>query len=357
MKTIAALTMLFLPGTFVSAVLGMNFFNGEDNTFKVNHLWWVYLVATIPLTLVVLGAWYLWIRRERARRRAEDEEKRKPFTNGPHNTSFPSASDPSIDEMGINRPLNTLNGDMKLHTHSTTISHTTPPTTLPQNPSSFLGPSPRYPMRTSTQSGADIGNIAPHLESLRRTALSNAAARPNYYSAPGPVPQQQTRHPSPVPMPGPHNFVSLEAHQRKYSESYQAAASGGEPLISPGPESEKKNDDTKSNNSATDVAKAMAMLDPSSSSYTSYGDVTRFIDSSQSITDTDKATLKHYALNKSIETTAVPRRTNHESSTSSTSAMLRFAARNTPIETASRIYRPKKDERPLSETDLRSGGE
>lgn len=354
MKTIAALTMLFLPGTFVSAVLGMNFFNGEGNTFKVNHLWWVYLVATIPLTLIVLGAWYWWVCRERAKRRAEDEEKRKPFVNVPQDASSPESSSHFTEKVGANRPLNTSNGDMKFHTHSTKSSRPTPPTTLQQNSSSFLGPSPKYPRHMSTQSGGDVGNTALQLESLRRTAQSNAVARPNYYSAPGPMPQQQS-YPGPAPVTRPYDAASIEA-QRKALESYRAAASGGEPLMSSDPNPEKtKNDDGNSNNSATDLTRVMEMLDPSSSSYMSYDEVVKFIDSSQNITDTDKATLKYYALNTRTATTAVPRRTSHASPASSTSSVLKFAARSASIETASRINRPKNDGRPLSETDLPSG--
>ena len=62
MMTIAVLTMIFLPATFVSAILGSNLFALEDNgagehSFVVSDLWWVYLVIAIPLTLITMGIW------------------------------------------------------------------------------------------------------------------------------------------------------------------------------------------------------------------------------------------------------------------------------------------------------------
>ncbi|KAK2761198.1 hypothetical protein FQN54_001719 [Arachnomyces sp. PD_36] len=69
MKTIAILTMLFLPGTFVSAFLGMNFFDGENGHFRSDGKWWIFLAVTIPLTIIVVGSWFAWVFWKR--RRAE----------------------------------------------------------------------------------------------------------------------------------------------------------------------------------------------------------------------------------------------------------------------------------------------
>ena len=62
MKTIATLTMLFLPATFVSGLFGTNFFvlfqdpvNGS--TFVVSDKWWILIICSIPLTLLVLSIW------------------------------------------------------------------------------------------------------------------------------------------------------------------------------------------------------------------------------------------------------------------------------------------------------------
>ncbi|KAL8933822.1 MAG: hypothetical protein Q9216_006197 [Gyalolechia sp. 2 TL-2023] len=76
MKTIAALTMVYLPATFVATLFGMVFFSTESisaSGFQVNPLWWIYLVVTIPLTMLTVGVWLGWLRWVR-RRRVQDEE-------------------------------------------------------------------------------------------------------------------------------------------------------------------------------------------------------------------------------------------------------------------------------------------
>ncbi|KAL8728687.1 MAG: hypothetical protein Q9166_005251 [cf. Caloplaca sp. 2 TL-2023] len=65
MRTISALTMVFLPGTFVGTIFGMAFFNfNEDGTrtMRVSPVWWLYVVITVPLTALVLGLWVGWLR-------------------------------------------------------------------------------------------------------------------------------------------------------------------------------------------------------------------------------------------------------------------------------------------------------
>ncbi|KAL8911137.1 MAG: hypothetical protein Q9171_003628 [Xanthocarpia ochracea] len=76
MKTIAALTMVFLPATFVATLFGMVFFtveSGPGSGFRVNSLWWVYLAVTIPLTMLTVGVWRGWLGMVR-RSRIQDEE-------------------------------------------------------------------------------------------------------------------------------------------------------------------------------------------------------------------------------------------------------------------------------------------
>ncbi|KAL8993573.1 MAG: hypothetical protein Q9169_006241 [Polycauliona sp. 2 TL-2023] len=68
MITIAAVTMVFLPGTFISAVFSMAFFNaGTDEngkaTLEVSPLVWYFPAVTIPLTILVLLVWEFWRRR------------------------------------------------------------------------------------------------------------------------------------------------------------------------------------------------------------------------------------------------------------------------------------------------------
>ena len=84
MITIATMTMLFLPGTFVSAILSMAFFNnGTDTsghpTLTVLPQWWIFPVATIPLTLLVFGLWRIWQQNRLKQRTHADAEKRVAF--------------------------------------------------------------------------------------------------------------------------------------------------------------------------------------------------------------------------------------------------------------------------------------
>ncbi|KAI4185217.1 MAG: hypothetical protein LQ346_005946 [Caloplaca aetnensis] len=76
MKTIAALTMVFLPATFVATLFGMVFFTAESDSpsgFRVNSLWWIYVAVTIPLTMLTVGAWLGWLRWVRWKRRQDEE--------------------------------------------------------------------------------------------------------------------------------------------------------------------------------------------------------------------------------------------------------------------------------------------
>ncbi|KAL8805347.1 MAG: hypothetical protein Q9182_002021 [Xanthomendoza sp. 2 TL-2023] len=77
MITIAAVTMVFLPGTFISALFSMVFFNtGRDEhgkaTMEVSPLIWYYPVITIPLTILVFGVWEIWRRQRQAKSKAFD---------------------------------------------------------------------------------------------------------------------------------------------------------------------------------------------------------------------------------------------------------------------------------------------
>ncbi|KAI9880078.1 MAG: hypothetical protein M1830_005610 [Pleopsidium flavum] len=65
MKTIAGLTMVFLPGTFTATLFSMVFFHvGEEPSpqLSVNSHWWLYVAVTIPLTGLVLAVWAGWLR-------------------------------------------------------------------------------------------------------------------------------------------------------------------------------------------------------------------------------------------------------------------------------------------------------
>lgn len=60
MITIAAVTMLFLPGTFISAILSTTFFDYGDEGLRISKRWWILPASTIPLTVVVFAIWLGW---------------------------------------------------------------------------------------------------------------------------------------------------------------------------------------------------------------------------------------------------------------------------------------------------------
>ena len=62
MKAIAGVTMVFLPGTFLASFFSMPLFELSSGTGKlVAHQVWLYWSITIPLTLLTLAIYSLWV--------------------------------------------------------------------------------------------------------------------------------------------------------------------------------------------------------------------------------------------------------------------------------------------------------
>lgn len=61
MKSIGLLTMTFLPATFISALFSTTFFTFGDDGWQASEKVWIYCVITIPLTVLVLVFWRLWL--------------------------------------------------------------------------------------------------------------------------------------------------------------------------------------------------------------------------------------------------------------------------------------------------------
>ncbi|KAI8626862.1 hypothetical protein F5Y19DRAFT_466149 [Xylariaceae sp. FL1651] len=73
MKTLSLLGAIFLPGTFLSSVFSMTFFNFKvANNSEVSQELWIYFAFTVPLTLFIVGAWWALDRRREKRYVAED---------------------------------------------------------------------------------------------------------------------------------------------------------------------------------------------------------------------------------------------------------------------------------------------
>ncbi|KAH8731756.1 hypothetical protein GQ44DRAFT_697986 [Phaeosphaeriaceae sp. PMI808] len=81
MITVAAVTLVFLPGTFISALLSTTVFDYGHEKVQVSQQWWVLLATTIPLTVAVVAFWvwwrYVWLQHQDAKRRASTAFKQK----------------------------------------------------------------------------------------------------------------------------------------------------------------------------------------------------------------------------------------------------------------------------------------
>ncbi|KUI57290.1 hypothetical protein VP1G_04609 [Cytospora mali] len=78
MRSIAVLTMIFLPATFVASLFSMSFFDlgPQSGQGKVSSWIWLYFVVTVGFTGVTVSVWYYWtkIRPERLQKRALAKE-------------------------------------------------------------------------------------------------------------------------------------------------------------------------------------------------------------------------------------------------------------------------------------------
>ena len=75
MKTLAAVTVTFLPGTFVASLFSMSMFNWQAPDGRVvTAKFWIYWAITAPLTLITIGIWYAWVSRRAIVIRSQNTE-------------------------------------------------------------------------------------------------------------------------------------------------------------------------------------------------------------------------------------------------------------------------------------------
>jgi hypothetical protein len=62
MKSIALLTMVILPGTFISTLFAVPLFNWDAESWRdvPKSRFWFYWALTIPLTILTVAAWQAW---------------------------------------------------------------------------------------------------------------------------------------------------------------------------------------------------------------------------------------------------------------------------------------------------------
>ncbi|KAF9886494.1 hypothetical protein FE257_011401 [Aspergillus nanangensis] len=74
MKTIAAITLIFLPATTVASIFSMSMFNWGATADQpiASHRLWIYFVVAVGLTALVLASWLLWFMRHRQQNNTRD---------------------------------------------------------------------------------------------------------------------------------------------------------------------------------------------------------------------------------------------------------------------------------------------
>lgn len=72
MRTIAFVTLFFLPATFVSAFFSMSFFQ-DGGPLSLQHLW-LYFAFAIFTTICIIGVWFTWYRRKQRQKPDSDME-------------------------------------------------------------------------------------------------------------------------------------------------------------------------------------------------------------------------------------------------------------------------------------------
>ncbi|KAI1738124.1 hypothetical protein F4680DRAFT_191165 [Xylaria scruposa] len=76
MKSIAFVTLTFLPPTFVSAIFSMSFFNySADSGWAISDKFWLYWAFAVPITILTAVAWH-YLRQYSVPASPKDEPKR-----------------------------------------------------------------------------------------------------------------------------------------------------------------------------------------------------------------------------------------------------------------------------------------
>lgn len=70
-KIVTLVTLIYLPASLVSSVLGMNLFDFDNDTagFKISNKFWIFIVATLILAVITLSGWFVWAHKEGMMRR------------------------------------------------------------------------------------------------------------------------------------------------------------------------------------------------------------------------------------------------------------------------------------------------
>jgi hypothetical protein len=76
MKTVAIMTMSFLPATFFAALFAVPLLQWESSPI-IQKRFWVYLTFTLPSTAAILSVWWIFTKRNELRKRLENQRQRE----------------------------------------------------------------------------------------------------------------------------------------------------------------------------------------------------------------------------------------------------------------------------------------
>jgi hypothetical protein len=79
MKTLAAVTVAFLPATFVASFFAMPLFdwNADPGSDVIKGRFWIYWAVAAPLTFTTIVIWLSWTHRQNLLHRAQDYKERE----------------------------------------------------------------------------------------------------------------------------------------------------------------------------------------------------------------------------------------------------------------------------------------
>jgi hypothetical protein len=110
MKTVAMVTMVFLPGTFVASFFSMPILSWDAgvNGLVVRRPFWIYWAVTVPLTALVLGVW--WARHKLKERRNDGGPTVEPAPLE-HTSEHEQPVSPPAKEVAV-QPCQLPNGEL-----------------------------------------------------------------------------------------------------------------------------------------------------------------------------------------------------------------------------------------------------
>ena len=122
MITIAALTMIFLPGTFVASFFAMPVLDWEPvkGHHIVNSWFWIYWVVTIPLTIARILFWWVWFSYQRPKETSSSGQTMPNSQNAVAMCNRPAQKPTVTVASGFQTPLRTATEMLRLKRHQRT---------------------------------------------------------------------------------------------------------------------------------------------------------------------------------------------------------------------------------------------